>query len=261
MFDRRAYQREWSRKNIEKTRTRTREWYRAKKAADPEAYKAKRKAYWPKVKYGITDEQRNQLFINQGLKCAICMTPTAKWQIDHCHVTSKVRGILCHQCNALLGFAKDNPAVLLLAVEYIDHHKEGANNMVQTQQIDIRKRVAQYVELRDKIKKIENEHKEALEPYKAALDRLNEVLLQHLNDINSDSASTDIGTVYRTAKASASLADASAFMDFVIEHRMWDLLDRKANVTAVQDYIRENEGELPPGVNFNKRYVAGVRRK
>jgi hypothetical protein len=128
--------------------------------------------------------------------------------------------------------------------------------------IDIQKRVAQYIQLRDKITALKDEHKKVLEPYQEALDRLNEVLLDHLNEINSDSASVNgVGTVYRTAKASASLADASAFMDFVIEHRMWDLLDRRANVTAVQDYIRENDGELPPGVNFTRRYVAGVRRK
>jgi hypothetical protein len=118
--------------------------------------------------------------------------------------------------------------------------------------IDIQKRVAQYIQLRDKITALKDEHKKLLEPYQEALDRLNEVLLDHLNEINSDSASVNgVGTVYRTAKASASLADASAFMDFVIEHRMWDLLDRRANVTAVQDYIRENDGELPPGVNFS----------
>lgn len=128
--------------------------------------------------------------------------------------------------------------------------------------VDIKGRVAQYIALNDKIKNIEKEQKEFLKPYKVALEQLNEVLLQHLNDIKSDSASVNgVGTVYRRAQTSASLADASAFMDFVIEHRMWDLLDRKANVTAVQDYMKEHEGELPPGVNFNKQFKAGVRRK
>jgi hypothetical protein len=127
--------------------------------------------------------------------------------------------------------------------------------------VDIAGRVAQYIALRDKINAIKEEHKKVLEPYNDALDKLNEVLLNHLNEIKSDSASVNgIGTVYRTAKASASLADAQAFMDFVIEQQQWDLLDRKANVTAVQDYMKEHAGELPPGVNFNRRFVAGVRR-
>jgi hypothetical protein len=127
--------------------------------------------------------------------------------------------------------------------------------------VDIAGRVAQYIALRDKINAIKDEHKKILEPYNDALDKLNEVLLSHLNEIKSDSASVNgIGTVYRTAKASASLADAQAFMDFVIENQTWDLLDRKANVTAVQDYMQEHAGELPPGVNFSRRFIAGVRR-
>jgi len=37
------------------------------------------------------------------------------------------------------------------------------------------------------------------------------------------------------------------------------LLDRKANVTAVVDFIEENNAP-PPGVNLNQVYVVGVRR-
>jgi len=46
----------------------------------------------------------------------------------------------------------------------------------------------------------------------------------------------------------------------VIGSEAWDLLDRKANVTAVSDFIEENNAP-PPGVNFSTTYVVGVRRK
>lgn len=128
--------------------------------------------------------------------------------------------------------------------------------------INIAGRVEQYIALRDKIKMLDDEHKKEMEPYRDALEKLNEILLNHLNEIKSDSASVNgVGTVYRTAKESASLADASAFMDFVIANEQWDLLDRKANVTAVRDYMQANTGDLPPGVNYQKRFVVGVRRK
>lgn len=128
--------------------------------------------------------------------------------------------------------------------------------------VNIKGRVEQYLALRDKIKAFDDEHKEKMAPYREALEMLNEVLLNHLNQIKSDSASVNgVGTVYRTVKDSASLADASAFMDFVVENAQWDLLDRRANVTAVRDYMQANAGDLPPGVNFSRRFVAGVRRK
>lgn len=125
--------------------------------------------------------------------------------------------------------------------------------------LDISKRVQQYVRLRDEIKRLDEEHKEKMKPYRDTLEKLNGVLLGHLNEINGDSVRTDGGTVFRSAKKSASLADPDAFMRFVIENDAFDLLDRKANVTAVADFIDENNVP-PPGVNFSTTYVVGVRR-
>jgi len=78
--------------------------------------------------------------------------------------------------------------------------------------------------------------------------------------MHGESVRTDTGTVYRTEKKSASLADPDAFMRYVIGNEAWDLLDRKANVKAVEDFIEEND-LAPPGVNFSTTYVVGVRRK
>lgn len=76
-------------------------------------------------KYGISEEQYYEMIRSQGSKCAICSTdePTSKgWQIDHCHSTGKVRGILCHHCNTAIGQFKDNVEHLLSAVEYLRKH-------------------------------------------------------------------------------------------------------------------------------------------
>jgi hypothetical protein len=124
---------------------------------------------------------------------------------------------------------------------------------------DINTRVAQYVALRDKIKAQDDAHKVAMKPAKETLEQLNSVLLAHLISLSVNSASTDGGTVYRTEKKSASLADAKAFMDYVIANQAWDLLDRKANTTAVEEFIKGNAAP-PPGVNFSSTYVVGVRR-
>jgi hypothetical protein len=48
-------------------------------------------------------------------------------------------------------------------------------------------------------------------------------------------------------------------MAFVKTTNNYDLLDRKANVTAVKDYVSEN-GTLPPGVNLSSIKTVGVRR-
>ena len=54
--------------------------------------------------------------------CAICFG-TEKLCIDHCHQVGTVREILCEPCNSMLGFAREDPAVLRRAAEYVEHHK------------------------------------------------------------------------------------------------------------------------------------------
>ena len=81
-----------------------------------------------KSKYGISLNDYNDLLIKQNGVCAICFCPeTGKGvhkgvktlAVDHCHGTGKVRGLLCNNCNCLLGYAKDNLKVLAKAIQYI----------------------------------------------------------------------------------------------------------------------------------------------
>jgi hypothetical protein len=43
--------------------------------------------------------------------------------VDHDHVTGKIRGILCHRCNIVLGQACDDPDFLVKCAEYLRKHQ------------------------------------------------------------------------------------------------------------------------------------------
>ena len=68
----------------------------------------------------------------QGERCAICgrgreivMGPdqvTRRLSIDHDHATGATRGLLCTQCNAMLGHAADSPERLEAGAAYLRHH-------------------------------------------------------------------------------------------------------------------------------------------
>ena len=126
--------------------------------------------------------------------------------------------------------------------------------------VDINKRVDQFVKLRDKVAELKEKHKDELKPYVEAMEQLETLLLDHLNNTGSDRVGTASGTVYRTEKKSASLADKTAFWTYVVTHADWDMLDYKANPTAVAEYLENNQA-LPPGVNYTVTQTVGVRRK
>lgn len=63
------------------------------------------------------------MFDEQKGRCAICETEITAYKtanVDHCHTTGKVRGLLCFLCNSGLGKFKDDKGRLQKAIEYLD---------------------------------------------------------------------------------------------------------------------------------------------
>lgn len=53
--------------------------------------------------------------------CTLCGS-RHRLSVDHCHDKNKVRNILCTNCNHGLGNFKDNPTLLRLAAQYVEHY-------------------------------------------------------------------------------------------------------------------------------------------
>ena len=99
-------------------REKHRDKYVAKSAAWHKANRDHVKAYYITKLYGLTKEAYNAMLIAQGHKCAICKTAEAK-EVDHCHTTGKVRGILCGPCNRGIGVFKENKVTIAAALAYL----------------------------------------------------------------------------------------------------------------------------------------------
>jgi hypothetical protein len=130
----RVSNKKWREENREAHRTRAKEY----KAKNLERYKENharwraenrehlreftRKQYY-RLKYGMTQEERDQMLADQGGCCKICQSddPGSKrgWHIDHCHDKGHVRGILCQRCNHALGLVKDDPKILERMIAYL----------------------------------------------------------------------------------------------------------------------------------------------
>lgn len=67
-----------------------------------------------------------KLLKSQKSLCAICgdeLIRKRKSHIDHCHVTGKIRGMLCLSCNIGLGHFRDNQKILEAAWNYLEKFK------------------------------------------------------------------------------------------------------------------------------------------
>ena len=130
------------------------------------------------------------------------------------------------------------------------------NGVVADPRVD--KLVAAYIDTRDCIKRMKERHKAELAEFELALEKLSGRLLLFLESHGQEMARTAEGTVSATSKDTARLDDPDIFMDFVAEHGLLELLDRRANVTACRAFEKDT-GALPPGVRINTLRGVSVR--
>jgi len=72
-------------------------------------------------RYGITVYQFHAMGIERGWLCdGGCGTRSHSLCVDHCHVTGRVRGLLCTGCNHAIGQVKDRPEVLRKLASYLE---------------------------------------------------------------------------------------------------------------------------------------------
>lgn len=89
-------------------------------------YRELQKRHYLKSKYGLTQDQYDTLFEQQGGRCAICrkegkrVNGIGPLEIDHDHTTGAVRGLLCRSCNMGIGIFCDDTDWMRAAITYIE---------------------------------------------------------------------------------------------------------------------------------------------
>ena len=93
-------------------------------------------------KMGASIEDYEVRINGQGGVCAICTKILTRPYIDHDHVTGKIRGILCQQCNTALGFVGDDVGIISTMLAYIFVYKHGARSTDKiTLEINLQRRL------------------------------------------------------------------------------------------------------------------------
>lgn len=95
---------------------------RAKMTAYAKAHPEMRRAIWRKHAYGLSLEECEALHVRQKGACGICGEPGTVYalNVDHDHVTGRVRGLLCGLCNRALGQFRDRIDLVIKAKDYME---------------------------------------------------------------------------------------------------------------------------------------------
>lgn len=101
---RNKYMQEWKKLNHKKTLESANKSYHKHK----HKHVKRNKNYALKYTYGISLVEYEEMLLKQNNKCAICKVDKSEFSkrlcVDHCHKTGKIRGLLCNNCNTILGF-------------------------------------------------------------------------------------------------------------------------------------------------------------
>lgn len=120
---RKLERKEWAIKNREKSNDYMRKYNSQHK--DEKKYKERYQNRSLKKRYGLTLVEYRQMLENQNHQCAMCDRTTAELKkkliIDHCHLSTKVRALLCYSCNRSLALI-ENKELYSRAKAYLEKY-------------------------------------------------------------------------------------------------------------------------------------------
>jgi hypothetical protein len=124
--ERSILRKEYEKRNAQKIAKQKREYYLR--------YPELKREYDLKRKYGITLNEFNEIYKKQNGKCEICGNDikiiAIKYEkknvahVDHNHKTKEIRGLLCGTCNWMIGYANENPEILINAAKYLEKYNQ-----------------------------------------------------------------------------------------------------------------------------------------
>jgi hypothetical protein len=128
------------------------------------------------------------------------------------------------------------------------------------QQIPLDKLAKVYRKMRDQISELTKEYDTQVEILKAQQDEIKNAMKEQMQALGVTSVRTDQGTVVLSVKTRYSTADWDSFKKFVMEHDALDLFEKRIAQTNMKQFLDENPGVVPPGLNSNSEYDVSVRK-
>jgi hypothetical protein len=117
-----------------------------------------------------------------------------------------------------------------------------------------------YRKIRDQVSALTKEYDTQVEVLKAQQEEIKNAMKDQMQALGVTSVRTPQGTVVLSVKTRYSTADWDSFKKFVVEHDALDLYEKRIAQSNMKQFLEENPGVVPPGLNSNAEFDISVRK-
>ena len=128
------------------------------------------------------------------------------------------------------------------------------------ERISLAKLAKVYRRIRDEIAVLTQEYDNKVELLKESQDEIKNAMKEQMKDMGVTSVNTPQGTVVMSVKTRYTTADWDSFKEFVKEYDALDLYEKRIHQGNMKQFLEENPGKVPPGLNSQSEYDISVRK-
>lgn len=126
--------------------------------------------------------------------------------------------------------------------------------------MDASKLVKAYVKMRDAKAALEREYEEKINDLSEQMGIIEHELLEICKSTGQDGGKTEYGSFTRTVKTRYWTNDWDSMFTFIRDNDAVELLEKRIHQGNFKEFLEQNPGKMPAGVNVDSKYAITVRR-
>jgi ribosomal protein L4 len=130
----------------------------------------------------------------------------------------------------------------------------------ETETIPLDRLAKIYRKIRSEIATLTQDYDTKVEALKAQQEELKNAMKDMMKTMGVTSVRTAQGTVVLSVKTRYNTQDWDSFKKFVVEHDAVDLLEKRIAQNNMSQFLEENPGLVPPGLNSHAEFDISVRK-
>lgn len=127
--------------------------------------------------------------------------------------------------------------------------------------ISVDKLVRAYIKMREKREELTRTYDTEYESISEKMRLVKNALLDQMRSANVESIRTTEGLVYRTMSKKYWTSDWDNFYNFIMEHNIPQVLEKRVHQTNLKEFLESNPDLLPPGLNVDSEYSVTIQRR